>query len=223
MKAIIFDASTLITLAMNGLLEEFSKLKKAFNGKFLITEDVRKEVVDKPSSINRFKLEALRLNKLITDKVLEMPEAVGVKADEIYKVTREIMNLANNTFIAEREIRLVDLGESSCLALSKILTEKKIQNVVAIDERTARMICEKPENLQQLMEEKLHTKLKVRKENYKFFEGFRVIRSAELAYMAYKKGIIGLNDGILEALLYAVKYNGCSISENEIREMLRMK
>ena len=33
-KAIIFDAGTLISLSMNGLIDELRKLKKIFNGNF---------------------------------------------------------------------------------------------------------------------------------------------------------------------------------------------
>ena len=54
-KIIIFDASTLITLVMNGLTEELRSLKKIFNGKFIITNEVKYEIVDKN---NKFGLHA---------------------------------------------------------------------------------------------------------------------------------------------------------------------
>ena len=41
-KIIIFDASTLITLAMNGMFEEIKGLKKIFKGNFIITKEVKK-------------------------------------------------------------------------------------------------------------------------------------------------------------------------------------
>ena len=50
-KAIIFDSGTLISFSMNGLLPELRELKKIFNGKFLITKDVKREVIDKPIKI----------------------------------------------------------------------------------------------------------------------------------------------------------------------------
>ena len=62
--AIIFDASTLISFSMNGLLDEVVKLKKIFKGKFLIPEDVKYEIIDRPLNVKRFELEALRLKKL---------------------------------------------------------------------------------------------------------------------------------------------------------------
>ncbi len=223
MKAIIFDASTIITFSMNGMLPKLKALRKIFDGKFLITEDVKREVIDKPMKINRFKLEALGVEKLVKEKILEMPSAVNVKDNVISKATEELKNVANNLFEAKgRFLHLIDSGEASCLALSRILVEKGIENVIAVDERTMRMLGEKPENVQQLMERKLHTKVVLKKSNFKIFEGFRFIRSAELVYVAYKKGIIKMKNGVLEALLYAVKSKGCAISGDEIREIVRV-
>jgi hypothetical protein len=223
-KAIIFDASTLISFSMNGLLPELKELRKIFNGKFIITEKVKKEVIDRPITIKRFELEGLKIKQLLDEKVLEMPVSIGIKDEEISKKTDEILNIANNSFIGEkRNIKLIDLGEASCLALSKILNEKKIENVIAIDERTTRMLGELPENLQKLMQKKLHTKINLKKENLEFFKGFKFIRSAELVYIAYKKKLVRLKNGlVLDALLYGVKFKGCSISNEEIEEVKKL-
>ena len=230
MKAIIFDASTLISFVMNGLFDEIRGLKKIFNGKFLITTQVKKEIIDKPSTINRFKLEALKLKQLLDEKILEMPSSVKIKEEEISKKTNEILSNANNIFMgqiqgekSQKTIHIIDLGEASCLALSRILTEKGVKNVIAIDERTTRMLGERPENLQKLLERKLRTKISLKKEDFKFFKGFKFIRSAELVYVAYKKGIVKLkNNIVLDALLYGVKFKGCAISDDEIREIKRI-
>ena len=223
MKAIIFDASTIITLAMNGFLPELRKLKKIFDGKFLITEDVKKEVIDKPMRIKRFELEALKVSALLKDKVLEMPVSLKINESLISKKAQEFKDVANNFFEAKgKYLHIIDLGEASCLALSRILDEKGIKNVVAVDERTTRMLGEKPENLENLLRRKLHTRVKFMKKNFKFFEGFKFIRSAELIYVAYKKKFIPLENNALEALLYAVKYKGCAISGEEIEEIVRI-
>jgi len=221
MKAILFDASTLITLAMNGLLEELINLRKIFNGKFIITEDVKREVIDKPLTIKRFELEALRLQQLLNDKVLEMSSVLGVDDAEISKRTKEMLELANTMFFGRgKDIYLISAGETSCLALSRILDEKKIENIVCVDERTTRMLGEKPENLKKLLEKKLHIKITLKKENFKFFEGFKFIRSSELVYVAWKKKLVRLKNGqVLDALLYAVKFKGCAISNDEIKEI----
>lgn len=223
MKAIIFDASTIITFSMNGFLPELRKLKEIFDGKFLITTDVKWEVVDKPMKIKRFKIEALGVNELINEKVLEMPTSLKINESLVSRKTQEFKDAANNSFEAKGNfIHLIDSGEASCLALSRILNEKAIKNVIAIDERTTRMLGEKPENLEHLLQRKLHTKVTLKKENFKFFEGFKFIRSAELIYVAYKKKLVRLKNDVLEALLYAVKFKGCAISGDEIREIKRI-
>ena len=218
MKAIIFDASTLITLAMNGLLEELKELKQIFDGKFLITKDVKYEIIDRPSEIKRFALEALKLKELLNLNVLEMPNSLRISDSEISRETQKLINIANSTFEANgKKIHLVDLGETSCMALSKILSDKKIKNVLAVDERTIRMLAEKPENLKELFQKKLKVRIVPDRENYKYFQGFSFIRSAELVYVAYKKGLVRWKNGnLLDALLYAVKFKGCAISDDEI-------
>lgn len=225
-KAIIFDSSSLISLVMNGLFPEFKELKKIFNGKFLITESVKKEIIDKPLTIKKFKLEALKNKELLDTKILEMPSSLSLNlsSEKILKQANEIMKIANSTFHGRgKDISLLSLGETSCLALSKILDEKAIKNVIAIDERTTRMLAERPENLHELLEKRLHTKLDYKKSNFQFFKGFKFIRSAELMYVAYKKKLIRLkNHEVLDALLYAVKFKGCAISGDEIREIKRI-
>lgn len=225
-KAIIFDAGALITLSMNGLTNELKKLKEIFNGSFLITQQVKLEVIDKPLTIKNFELEALRTKKLLDDKVIELAEDYGFDNQSIENKSNEIMNIANSFFRSSNEqITIMHSGEASCLALSKMLSEKKIKNVIAIDERTTRMLIEKPQNLDDLLNRKLHTKIKIIKDNFGYFKDFKVIRSAELMYIAWKKGLVELKDGvfILDAILYALKSKGCAISFEEIEEMKKIK
>lgn len=225
MKAIIFDASTLISLAMNGLLPELKELRKIFDGKFIITNDVKREIIDKPLTIKKFELEALKIKQLLDEKVLELPSSVGIKDSEIFVQTEELVDVANNTFMGQgKEIRLISMGEASCLALSKILEKNKVKSAIAVDERTMRMFVETPKDLQKLLQKKMHIKVTIKKENFKPFAGFRIIRSAELVYLMHKKGLVKL-DGpkVLDALLWAVKFKGCSISDEEIREIERIR
>ena len=194
-KVIIFDAGTIINFAMNGLLEEFRGLKKIFNGKFLITKEVEEEIVEKPLKIKRFMLEALKIKGLIDEGILEMPSVLGIDENKISKMTVEIKNIANNTFFGHgNAIHIIDSGETSCLALSRLLDEKGIKNVVSVDERTIRILGEKPENLLAIFQKKLHTEIEAKRENFKSFKDFNFIRSTELIYIAYKKGIIGLKN-----------------------------
>jgi len=224
-KAIIFDSGTLINFSMNGLLETLVGLKKKFNGYFIISEQVKEEVINRPINIKKFELGALRVKQLLDNKVIELPTSLGISRKQIIENIKKFLKIANNTYYTKGEwIHLIDKGEASCFALSKILTEKGVKNVISIDERTARMLTERPENLEKLLENKLHTRIKTKKENYKFFKGFTFIRSSEIVYIAYKKGLIKLKDheNILDALLYAVKYKGCAISTEEIKEMKKL-
>lgn len=223
-KVIIFDASTLITFAMNGLLPEFKELRKIFKGKFIITNAVKKEAINNPLKIKRFELEALKIQNLLDEKVLELPLSLGVKESDISSKIQEILDSANSIFQGRgKDIHLIDVGEVSCLVLGNILNEKGIKNVLAIDERTMRMLCEKPENLRALLEKKLHTKITFKKKDFTFGK-CKIIRSAELIYLAYKKGLVRLKgERVLDALLYAAQFKGCSISRDEIEEIKRLK
>jgi len=223
-KAILFDASTLITFAMNGLIPELRELKKVFKGKFIITQEVKHEIIDKPIAIKRFELEALKLKALLDEKILEMPSSLGVGDGIISSKTKEFMTSANNLFFGRGQmIHLIDSGEASCLALGRLLDEKKIQNVLAVDERTTRMLVEKPQNLGKLLQKKLHTKVEHKGGDFKMFKGFKIIRSAELVYIVHKKNLARLKGNmVLDALLWAVKFKGCSITGDEINEIKRI-
>ena len=226
MKAIIFDASSLISIAMNGLLEHLEKLREISNAKFILTKEVKYEAIDRPMKIKKFELEALQINELYKKGILESPSSLNIDEKRITTRTKEIQDISS-TIISKRggeKIKLIDLGEASCLALSEILTSQKINNVLAIDERTTRVLCEKPENLKKLMQRKLHTPIEIDKKNLKFLKNFKIVRSAELMFMAYKKGIFEIKDEkVLDATLYALKFKGCAISGEEIEEIKKMR
>jgi hypothetical protein len=226
MKVIVFDAGTLITLSMNGLLYVLKNLKKNFNGHFLITEDVKKEVIDTPIKMKRFELEALRVKSLFNEGILELPDKIGIDNKIVREKGYEVMDMTNSFFKSHRKpLKILHIGESSSLALSKILNGKGIENVIAIDERTTRVLIEKPQNLKELLEKKMHTKIDIRERSFDYFKDFRVIRSAEILYVAWKKDMIELKDGniVLDALLYAAKFKGCAISSDEIEEIKKLK
>jgi predicted nucleic acid-binding protein len=222
-KAIIFDSGTLITLSMNDLLDMLRELKKTFNGKFIITREVENEIVLKPMRIKRFKLGAIRLKRLIDDGTLEFVDSVGVNQQEISRMTKEILKDANSLYVAEgKPVHIIDEGEASILALSKLLRDKGIKNMIAMDERTTRMLCERPENLKHLLQRKLHTKVTQQKKRNDDFHKSQFLRSTELIFVAYKKGIIPKNKELLDAMLYAAKFKGAAISSEEIKVMKKL-
>ena len=109
--------------------KEIRNLKKIFGGKFIITKSVKEEIVDKPLTIKRFELEAMMIQQLLDDKILEMPSSLGIDDGEIVRGTQEILGVANNIFYTrKRPVHLIDAGEASCLALGEILNKKKIES-----------------------------------------------------------------------------------------------
>ncbi len=225
MKVIIFDASTLISLSMSGLFSELRKLKKIFNGKFIITKDVEREVIDVPLKIKRFELEAIRVRQLVNEKIIERPDSLNITEKDIAQKTTEFIQKANVIFSAKgKAIDIIHSGESSCLALSKILSSKGVENIIAMDERTTRVLVERPKNLASLLEHRLHTKISVAGKDFEIFKGFKIIRSTELIYISYKKGLIELKgQDVLEALLFALKHKGSAITGQEIKSIVRAK
>jgi hypothetical protein len=153
-----------------------------------------------------------------------MPSALGVDDDLISKEGKKLEDLANHFIqVKGRWVQLVSEAEISCLALSDQLSKKGIQNLIAIDERTTRTLCEHPEGLERVMSEKLHQRVALAAENIDIFSKYKFIRSSELVYVAYKKGLIDLQgDKALEALLYATKFSGSAISFEEINILKKL-
>ena len=225
MKYLIFDAGPLINFSMNGLLDSFEKLKQTFKGEFLITKEVKKEIIDHPKTVKRFELGAIRLEQLYNKGVFKLADINQEEVDELRRLRDNFLQKANSMFkTKKREVHLLDKGECAALALSTILKRKNNEDVpLVIDERTTRILCENPENLKKLMEKKLHTSIKANTSSYDLFKGFKIIRSTELAYMIHKKGLFKLDHPkAFEAIVYGLKFKGCSISEKEVQALSRM-
>ena len=215
MKTLILDSSTLITLSLTGLIDVLEHLKENCNCRFLITPHVKNEIIDNPLRIKRFELEALNMLRLIKEGVLEVYS--DPRLDEEIK---NILELTNSLLNAEGEnIKILHGGEASCIALAKLLRN---ETIMAVDERTTRMLCENPDNLRTLMEKKLHKKVNLNRnalEKLETYTTIRIIRSSEILIIAYKKGIINLptdRTTALDALLFATRFKGNSISFKEI-------
>lgn len=219
MKSLIFDAGPIINFAMNGILPILEDLQKEFKGDFLITKEVKKEVIDRPLEIPRFEFQALQIKELFKKGVIKHADITSEQVNELRRVREDLMQVANNTFKTKKGyLHLIDKGESAALALSSILPDNP---PIVIDERTTRVLCENPNNLRKLFEKKLHTSVKADVKNYSHFEKFKIIRSTELVYMAHKRGLFKIKDPrLLEAALYGVKFKGCSVSDSEIKSIV---
>jgi hypothetical protein len=215
-KTLIFDSSAIITFALNDLNPAMEKLKQKFNGNFFISQEVEKETILRSIGIPRFMLEALKIKKLINLGILEKYDG------NIKKETEKILDIANHTFKARGEwITIIHSGEASCIAIYNLINDE--DKALIIDERTTRLLCESPENLRNILETKLHTKVESIVDNYNFFKNINIIRSCELMFLAYDYGFIDLpanRKDSIKALMYSAKYNGCSISNKEIQEAM---
>lgn len=211
---------------MNGMLPVIEKLKSVFDGEFILTPQVKNEVVDRPMKIKKFKLEAIRVRDMIDRGIFKMSSEV-VTNQKLDKEIKRISKIANGTLRTVQtgeKINIIHDGEVSCLAFSSLCG---IDNVIVIDERTTRMLIEAPQNLEKMMERKLHTPLTANLPLLNELKNSKFIRSAELLFIAYKKGLIPISSDekdkeLLDALLYGVKFKGCAISSVEIEEIKRL-
>jgi len=221
-KVIFFDAGPIISLVMYRLIWILPELKKKFNGRFYITPAVRYELVDRPLSGKRFEFEALQVAKLIREGVLEVFEKVPQKK------SRELSNLANSSFsVNNRSLEILQSGEMESVSSAVSVGA----DAVVIDERTLRLFIEKRASMKRYL--KTRFRHNVSEDTAKidqfasYFKGLTILRSIELVAVAYKMGlldsyIIPQKDGretLLDAVLWATRYNGCAVTEHEINEI----
>ena len=223
MKYLIFDAGPVISLTLNGMLPIIEKLKEVFDGEFVLTPHVKSEIVDRPMKIKKYKLEAIQVRDMIDRGIFKMSSEIvpSQKLDREIKRILKITNGVLRTSQTGEKIKIIHNGEAACLAFSKLCGA---DNVIVIDERTTRMLTEAPQNLEKMMERKLHTPLEANLSLLDELKNFKFIRSAELLFIAYKKELIPIRRSrdLLDALLYGVKFKGAAISSVEIEEMKRL-
>lgn len=228
MKKIVFDTGPIISLAMNNLLWILEPLKKKGNSCFYITKSVKKELVDIPlNKTKRFKFEALQVLHYIENGTLNV-----VDNEEIKNQTLKLLSEANNCFRAfGHNMNLIHDAEMSSIAL---YLQKKA-DVFVVDEKTTRLLIENPKKLHNILRHKLHTKVEMNHSNIddfrKLTKNVRMIRSVELATIAYEKGLLNkyLPDMqnpkkiLLESVLWGIKLHGCAVSKREIEQIVRME
>ncbi len=222
MKALIFDTSSIITIVTNDLLWLVKPLKQIFQGEFYIPNSVKIELVDKPFATKMFKLEAIMMNKAISEgEFLVNPQ---LNVDELLSHVNSIYNVKG------RNLHIVDRGEVEALALVLRLQA----DAYVVDERTMRLLIEDPYVLKRILEKKLHMRIDINKKLVKEFldivKGIKVIRSIELVIMAYEKGLlnkyvtVGSTElDLLDGLLWGLRLRGCSISNEEIDSILKFE
>jgi len=222
MKSLVFDTSSIITLATNDLLWCLKPMREMFNGEFCIPASVKRELVDVPLKIRRFRFEAMMINKIIGEEL------------KVYDVdTGNVLENVNSVYSSKEsikarspggKIKILDKAEVDALLLAD-----QLKGVYVVDERTLRMFVEEPENLRRLLENKLHTKISMDSDILKRFRyKVDIIRSTELMTVALENGLLdhfvknGNKKDILDGLLWGLRLRGCAISTEEINDMIKL-
>ena len=227
MKSLIFDTGPIISLSTNNLLWLLEPLKKKFNGKFYITEAVKNELVDRPLQIKKFKFEAIQVEKLIENQILEI-----IDNDFIRQTTPQLLSTSNEIFKAYNNcIRIVHFAEMSVVAAAINLNS----DAIVIDEKTTRFLIENPKMVVQILRKTLHTSVSINENNLKNLKNnvknIKTIRSIELVTIAYEHGLLDnyitkipdARKNLLESVLWGVKLNGCAVSKDEIEQIINLE
>jgi predicted nucleic acid-binding protein len=228
MKSIVFDTSTIISIATNNLLHILEDMKKRFGGEFYIVDAVKREAIDVPIKGKLYKLEAIMVADLVNRGIIKV-----YSSKELVDKANKIAELANNIYKAKgNHLKLVHSGEVESLAIAC-----DVNGTLAIDERTTRLLIENADLLAKILRKKLHTNIFVDRKKLAEFKDMvcnvNVIRSADILVVAYE---LGLFDGylsksifatsrreLLDALLWGVKLRGCSISGEEIDRIIELE
>ncbi len=228
MKSLIFDAGPIISMATNNLLWVLEPLKNEFNGKFYITEPVKRELVDRPLETKKFKFEAIQVEKLLETGILEI-----VDNNFIREKTPTLLSIANDIFKAYKNyyMRIVHFAEMSVIAAAANLNS----DAIVIDEKVTRLLIENPRRILELLRATLHTPITINESNLKEFNSFarsiKTIRSVELMVVAYERGLLDnfitkipdARKNLLEGVLWGVKLNGCAVSKDEIEQIMKIE
>ena len=228
MKAIVFDSSSIISLAMNDLLWTLKALKKIYKGDFYIPNSVKKEIIDVPIKSKKFKLEAIMISKLVDEGILKVGKTFDVN---------KLLFLANSVFISKENLQvkspggklnILQKGEIEAIALCAELNA----DAYVVDERTMRLFMEDSEGLKTILEGKLHTSVSVDNKMLSDFKkqinGVNIIRSSELMMVALEKGMfneyinIKNKRELVDAILWGLRLRGCAISTEEINETIKL-
>lgn len=218
-SSVVCDSSSLISLTDTGLLGALMMLRKEIKGEFIITEGVIDESINTPIKKPEYAFSAVRIKRALKSGAFRIGKYEKNTYDEIMRVT-------NNMFYTDRPFHLVNHGEAEMLAAA-------IDNgvgFVLMDERTTRMLIESPLELKRHIENEFRIRININDALFRRFKemtsGINVIRSSEILALAKSKGYFrkfgDIENDAYKAALYALKFNGCSISFEEIEELSKI-
>jgi len=218
-NSIVCDSSSLISITDAGLFGALVIVSRNLQGNLVISEEVQHESIDRPINNPQYSFSAVRLKRAMLDGIFRVANS---RQDTIQKV----LNLTNNIFIINsKPLRLVHEGEAELVALA---IDNNLSTLL-MDERNTRMLVEDPISMKNHMEKEWNTKITINQKALQEFQfltrGIHVIRSSEILALAYDinyfRKFHELEEKAFESALYAIKFNGCAISFDEIKELIR--
>lgn len=222
-KDIVCDSGIFISLTSSCLLDVLYYFSKKYNVRFIIPPAVEEEMISYPlnKKVKRYLFSAIRIQDAIDDGVITRIQKKSVGSE-----AHKIMDLANNLFYMRgKPIKLIQKGEAETISLAM---ELGVDNLL-IDERTTRLLIEAPFSVKSHLEHEFKINVMVNKNNLnelsKRVSDLNVIRSSELITVSYENGYFNkyqrMKKQSFEAALYKIKFSGCSIGFDEIRECLK--
>ncbi|MBN2121984.1 hypothetical protein JW721_02920 [Candidatus Micrarchaeota archaeon] len=218
-RYVLCDSSSLISLSDSCLDSLLYFFRDNFGVKFIIPKSVEYESVTRPLTMRTkvYCFSAIRIQDMINDGVIEVIEA-DTEAE-----TRKLMEAGNGIFYAHgKPLRILHIGETEMIALARKLEV----NSLLMDERTTRVLLENPVSLAKHFQDEFHTNVMVNRQKLSEFSEHAgrmdIIRTTELVYIGAQQGFFHpfgkLEAQATEAALYKLKYSGCAVSFNELKE-----
>jgi len=215
------DSSSLISLGDSCVIDMMYFLHDNHGVRFMVPPSVIDESINNPlkKEIKEYYASVRRIEKLKDDKIIEVTEPEPDETNKILDMTNHLL------FVQWKPLHLVHYGESEVLAAAR----HNKDNMILMDERTTRMLIESPFVLKTHMEKEFRINIMIERNNMINFsnltKGMEVIRSSEIAVIAYEHGYFD-NFGpkkkkAIEAILYELKYSGCAIHMSEIAEYVK--
>ena len=214
-KKIVFDSSTLISLGSVCIYGEIVKMHKE-GFEFYIPKGVREEVIDIGNKIFKFKWNAERIDRLINSGVIIEKNIKNHKLyDDLELHTNQIFKTKHGN------LEILQKGELEAMILAQ-----EIKGILAVDELATRLLIENPKDLITLIQKRYKTKIFLNndslKKYYNIVKNIKVVRSIDITAFGYKDKLFEnyKNQNILKALLYSLKYSGCSTTFEEINQYI---
>jgi len=223
------DSCTIISLSMNCLMpiiEKFAEQEKTF----YVSPAVFNEIYSHPLNSKRFLWPALKVKKYFEKGYISIMEYPNLEKD-----SQKILFWANKIYSTKKgKIHLIHKGEAETIALTKYLN----LNTIATDEYITRLILEEPITLKKHFERKLHMPVTIDKKSLEEFQkivgDLKVVRSAELAALAFEQGFFdeeinllknsveNVKELMIKGIMWGLKFSGCSIIISEINDYVAL-